>query len=219
MHNSYDDEYGSLYYYLYSFWNLRYSAEFSNKQDVVLYYRNIPLFSSIIECINNGKMWIVFPELWITSYYTGSYYIEGSFRYLMFQFVFAHLCKSYSKEAKIMLMRVIPVYKHEKECEEFKAYIKDKGFLYSSRYMVRHLMEDEALQRFRKTRIYMSYDDRSYRDMIFNDLEEIISNPDLVINFADPDCSSRITTYLQIGKMLVDWLKDWRNSEDENILP
>lgn len=51
--------------------------------------------------------------------------------------------------------------------------------------------------------------------------QELQRNPDLVINFAHPDNEDfeEITRKLQIGKMLVDWLKDWRNNEDENILP
>ncbi len=209
-----DSKVGSPCYYLYSFCNVSYHTDFANDEKVVLYYRDVPLFSSMLECIDESRTLVVPPRFWIEPYY-----IEDSFCYLMFQFVFAHLSKNYSQEAKMMLMRVIPVYKHEKECEEFKAYIENRGFSPISISTHKEKLEDEALERFKKTRIvrYESYGNPQVTELIAQELQE---NPDLVINFAHPDNGDfeEITRKLQIGKMLVDWLKDWRNCKGEDIL-
>lgn len=209
-----DSTVGSPCYYLYSFCNVSYHTDFSNDEKVVLCYRDVPLFSSILECIDEGRTLVVPPRFCIEPYY-----IEDSFCYLMFQFVFAHLCKNYSKEAKMMLMRVIPVYKQEKECEEFKAYIENRGFSPIRIGTHKEKLEDEALERFKKTRIdrYESYGNPQVTEVIAQELQE---NPDLVINFAHSDNGDfeEITRKLQIGKMLVDWLKDWRNCKGEDVL-
>lgn len=120
-----DSTVGSLFYYLFAFCNVSYHTDFLNSGKVILYYKDIPLFSSLIESIDEGRTHIIPPE-----FSTNPYYIKDDFRYLLFEFLFAHWCGNYSGEAKIMLMRVIPLYKDDSEYNEFTKYIEDKGFSY-----------------------------------------------------------------------------------------
>ena len=124
----------------------------------------------------------------------------------MFKFMFTHWGGNYSGEAKTMLMRVIPLYKNDNEHNEFMNYIHDKGFSYNN-------ICGEALTRYNGTGIgvYESHGDPFAPECISRELK---NNTDLVINFAHPNNKDfdGITKHLRIGKMLVDWLDDWRNS-------
>ena len=200
-----DDTVGSPFYYLYAFCNVSYHTDFSNGKKVVLYYKDIPLFSSLVESIDEGRTQVIPPEFLVNPYY-----IKDSFRYLIFEFVFAHWCVNYSGEAKIMLMRVIPIYKNDSEYNEFMNYIKDKGYSYNK--ICEKQMCGEALTRFNDTKIgvYDSHGNPSAPERIS---EELKGNTNLVINFAHPNNKDieGITKHLRTGKMLVDWLDDWRN--------
>lgn len=200
-----DDAVGSQFYYLFAFCNVSYHTGFSNSEKVVLYYKDIPLFSSLVESIDEGRTQIIPPE-----FFVNPYYIEGSFRYLIFEFVFAHWCGNYSGEAKIMLMRVLPLYKNDSEYNEFMNHIEDKGFSYNK--ICGRPMRGEALIRYNNTKIgvYESHGDTSAPEGISGELK---SNTNLIINFAHPSNNDfeGITKYLRIGKMLVNWLEDWRN--------
>ena len=200
-----DDALGSQFYYLFAFCNVSYHTGFSNSQNVLLYYKDILLSSSPVESIDEGRTHIIPPE-----FFVNPYYIEDSFRYLIFEFVFTHWCGNYSGEAKIMLMRVIPLYKNDNEYNEFMNYIKSKGFSYSK--ICGEQMCGEALTRFNDTEIgvYESHGDPSATEHVADELK---SNTNLVINFAHPSNKDYegITKHLGIGKMLVNWLDDWRN--------
>lgn len=98
---------------------MSYHTDYSSREEVVLYYREVPLFSAPLECVDEGRTSLVQPDS-----VTYSYYISNSFRYLMFEFVFWHQCRNYSGEAKEMFRRVIPVYKSEQERNEFESYIE-----------------------------------------------------------------------------------------------
>lgn len=202
-----DDTVGSPFYYLFSFCNVSYHTDFSNSEKVVLYYKDIPLFSSPVESIDEGRTQIVPPEFSVNPYY-----IQDSFRHLIFEFVFTHWCRNYSEEARMMFMRVIPLYKNDSEYNEFMSYIKDKGFSYSK--ICGKEMCGEALNRFNDTKIglYKFHGNPSVTERIS---EELKSNTNLVINFANPSNKDfeGITKYLRIGKMLVDWLDDWRKRQ------
>lgn len=82
-----DDKVGALYFYIFAFLNVSYHTGFSNIQKIILYYKDIPLFSSYLDCIDEGRTKIVSPEYW-----SDAYYINDTIRFLMFEFVFAHLC-------------------------------------------------------------------------------------------------------------------------------
>lgn len=196
-----NDIVGSPFYYLFAFCNVSYHTDFSDSEKVVLYYKEIPLFSSLIESIDERRTKIIPPE-----FFVNPYYIEDSFRYQMFEFMFTHRGGNYSGEAKTMLMRVIPLYKNDNEHSEFMNYINDKGFSYNN-------ICGEALTRYNGTGIGVceSHGDPSDPECISRELK---NNTDLVINFAHPNNKDfdGITKHLRIGKMLVDWLDDWRNS-------
>lgn len=199
-----DDAIGSSYYYLFAFCNVCYHTDFSSKEKVILYYRDIPLFSAPIESVDEGRTSLVPPEFVIDSYY-----ISGSFRYLVFEFIFRHRCKNYSGEAREMFLRVIPVYKNERERDEFKRYIEQNGV---SHYMIgEQKLSGEALKRFECTKIgiYEAFGNPSAPEQVADELKE---NPDLVICFAHPNNKdfNGIVKALRTGKMLVDWLNDWR---------
>lgn len=70
----------------------------------------------------------------------------------------------------------------------------------------------EALTRLDNTKIkvYEFYGNPSKTEYIS---EVLKCNTNLVINFAHPNNKDLegITKHLRIGKMLVDWLDDWRN--------
>ncbi|MBP3460629.1 MAG: ATP-binding protein [Lachnospiraceae bacterium] len=199
-----DKNIGSPFYYLFAFCNVSYHTDFSDSEKVVLYYKDIPLFSSSIESIDEGRTQIIPPEN-----YWNPYYIKDSLRYLMFEFVFMYCCGSYSKEAKEMILRVIPVYRDDGEFYEFRNYIQDKGYSYEK---IRSQMFGEILEKFNAINIenYKIYENSYETEDI---AEELKRNKNLVINFASPDNEhlEEITRCLKMGKMLVDWLCDWRN--------
>ena len=199
-----DDDVGPISYYLFAFCDLSYNTDYSIQRKVLLYYKEIPLFESIVECIDQGNTMVVPPE----HDFLTSHFIRDSFRYLLFEFLFANNCDSHSEEAKEMFLRVVPRYHTEDECEEFEKYIRDKGYkIYKS---LKEEIGGEALQRLSNT-IIEKYDN----DKIPNSIEQIAkkldSNKDLVINFASTQNRfyNQIDESLKNGKMLVDWLKEW----------
>lgn len=202
------NEVGVQYYYLFGFCNISYHIDFSNSEKIILYYKDIPLFSSPIEAIDERRTQIIPPKYW-----SNSYYIKDSFRYLIFEFVMAYICGNYSSEAKTMLLRVIPLYESDKEHEEFIKYIENKGFLFYK--FCKEEICDKALIRFDNTTIrnYEMSGKPPYETE--NISEELESNKNLVINFAQPNNKEfdEINKYLKIGKMLVDWLDDWRHNK------
>ena len=207
-----DDAIGSLSYYLFAFCNVSYHTDYSSREEVILYYRDVPLFSAPLECVDEGRTSLVPPE-----FVTDPYYISDSFRYLMFEFVLQHRCGNYSGEAKEMFRRVIPIYKSEQERDEFENYIEQKGFPHYA--IGKRKLSGEALKRFEFTeiRIYKAFDDPAAPEQIATELK---GNPYLVVCFAHPDNKdlAGIVKALRTGKMLVDWLDEWRKYtiEDNN---
>lgn len=205
-----DSAVGTQSYYLFAFCNVSYHTGYSSRRKVVLYYKEVPLFSSVIESIDDERTRVVPPELSVID----PHYIEDSFQYLMFEFVFRYWCFNYSTEAREMFLRVIPVYKNDEEHEEFREYTKNNGMppYFSGRKG--KVMQGKALERIHNTKIniYEGYDDPSTREPI----AQLVKNtPELVINFANPENKyfQLITEELRKGKMLVDWLEDWRNNK------
>lgn len=207
-----DDAIGSLSYYLFAFCNVSYHTDYSSREEVVLYYREIPLFSASLECVDERRTSLVSPEFIIDPCY-----ISDSFRYLMLEFVFKYRCRNYSGEAREMFQRVIPVYKNEQEHNEFKSYIEQKGFPHD--VIGKRELSGEALKKFEFTKIglYEAFGDPTAPEQVATELKE---NPDLVICFAHPDNKDfdEIVKALRIGKMMVDWLNEWRKCsiEDNN---
>jgi hypothetical protein len=205
-----DEGIGYLYFYLFAFCNVSYHTDFSNKCEVRLYYKNVPLFCSHLEQIDEGRTKVIPPEFPVND----AYYIEDSFRFLMFEFVFAHWCRNYSSEAKEMLKRVVPIYHTQDEHDRFREYIRNRGF--ETYKMLGEKIEGEALERLKKTSIaqYKGYSIPGAAETIATELKE---NSNLVINFACLENKEYdlITESLRIGKMLVDWLKEWRDNPKE----
>jgi hypothetical protein len=201
-----DESLGAPFFYLYGFCNISYHTDFSYDEKVTLYYRDVPLFSSKIENIDERRTKIVPPELW-----TQASYIQDSFRYLVFNFVIVRWSGNYANEAKAMLLRVMPLYKNEQEHIDFMKYIENKGF--TDFFRRSEPMNGEALTRFNNTNIYKYefYGQPSGTEYISKKLKE---DESLVINFASPDNKNfdEITMQLRLGKMLVDWLESWRNN-------
>lgn len=113
-----------------------------------------------------------------------------------------------------MFLRVIPVYKNDEEHEEFREYTKNNGMPPYFSGKKGKVMQGKALERIHNTKIniYEGYDDPSTREPI----AQLVKNtPELVINFANPENKyfQLITEELRKGKMLVDWLEDWRNNK------
>lgn len=203
-----DGSIGSLSFYLFAFCNVSYHTDFSDRREIRLFYKDIPLFTNYLECIDEGRTEILPPELPAVE----AYYIEDSFRYLLFQFVFAHVCRNYSEEALKMILRVVPVFHNEREYETFREYVKSRG--YGINKMLGEKIEGEALERLQKIEIglYEGFDVPGAAEHIAKELNE---NVDLVINFACPKNVEYgfITERLRRGKMIVDWLEEWRNME------
>lgn len=205
-----DNAVGTQSYYLFAFCNVSYHTGYSSRKKVVLYYKEVPLFSSVIESVDEERTSVVPPEFSPVE----PYYIHDSFRYLMFEFVFRHWCFNYSPEARKMFLRVIPVYKNDEEYEEFRKYVERNGIPLYSLGVKREKMQGEALERIQNTEVgvYEGYYDPATRGTI----AQLVKNtPELVINFANPEneCFQLITEDLRKGKMMVDWLEDWRNNK------
>lgn len=150
------------------------------------------------------------PEYW-----SDAYFIKDDFRYLMLEFSFYHLCTIYSSEAKEMFLRVIPVYDNEDEYNEFNVFVKRNGF--SRERLFESKIGGNALERLKNTIIY---DYKFYGDpsMIEKVSYYLLNNKKVVINFCNPQNKEydEITRYLQTGKMLVDWLEEWRIFRNDN---
>jgi len=206
-----NDAVGTQSYYLFSFCNVSYHTDYSSRSKVVLYYKEVPLFSSIIESVDEGRTSVVPPEFSVVDLY----YIEDSFRYMMFEFVFKHWCGNYSAEAREMFLRVIPVYRNDEEHEEFRYYVQSKGFM--TRKSIGEKIEGEALERLKNVSVgkYDSYDIPEVTESVAQELKE---NKDLVINFASLENTeyNQITESLRKWKMVVDWLEEWRNFRSYN---
>lgn len=201
-----DDAVGTQSYYLFAFCNVSYHTGYSCRSKVVLYYKEVPLFSSVIESVDEGRTSVVPPELSVVD----PHYIEDSFRYLMFEFVFKHWCGDYSAEAREMFLRVIPVYRNDEEHEKFREYVRNNGILPCSIGRKSKKMQGKALERFQHTKICVDEGARARKI-----IAQLVKNtPELVINFANAKnkCFQLITEDLREGKMLVDWLRDWRNN-------
>ena len=185
-----------------------YHAGYSCRSKVVLYYKEVPLFSSVIESVDKGRTSVVPPEFSIID----PYYIQDSFRYLMFEFVFKYWCGNYATEAREIFLRVIPLYKNYEEHIEFSEYVKNQGILPYLMGSESEKMQGKALERFQHTKIGVDKESGA-RETI---AQRVKNTPQMVINFAKPEnkCFQMITEELQKGKMLVDWLKDWRHSKD-----
>lgn len=198
---------GVLCFYLFAFCNMSYHPHFFDNNKIVLYYKNIPLFSSNVECIDEGRTIMVPPEFW-----NDAYYIKDDFRHLILEFSFRHLCTVYSSEAKEMFLRVIPIYDNEEEYNGFTVYVKSNGF--SRERFFENKMERIALERLNNTKIF---DYKYYNDpkMIERVSAYLVNNKGVVVNFCNPQNKeyNEITRYLRTGKMLVDWLDEWRNNK------
>ena len=120
-----DEAVGTQSYYLFAFCNVSYHTGYSCQSKVVLYYKEVPLFSSVIESVDEGRTSVIPPKFSAVD----PHYIQDSFQYLMFEFVFKNWCFGYSHEAREMFLRVIPVYKNNEEHEKFRYYIRNKGFM------------------------------------------------------------------------------------------
>lgn len=206
-----DNAVGTQSYYLFAFCNVSYHTGYSSRRKVVLYYKEVPLFSSVIESVDEGRTSVVPPELSVID----PHYIRDSFRYLMFEFVFKHWCFNYSTEAREMFLRVIPVYKNDEEHEEFREYVKNNGIPSYMQGRKNEKIQGKALERIRQTEIgvYERYGNPSTTEAV----AQLVKNtPELVINFANTEnkCFQLITEDLRKGKMLVDWLEDWRNNKN-----
>lgn len=201
-----DDAVGTWSYYLFSFCNVSYHTGYSCQSKVVLYYKEVPLFSSVIESVDEGRTNVVPPEFGRID----SHYIEDSFRYLLFEFVFAYLGGSYSSEAREMFLRVIPVYKNDEEHEKFMDCIRSKGF--KTNKMIGENIEGYALKRLKNVFVG-KYDSDDIPETVEAVAQKLKENKDLVINFASLSNVKykQITESLRNGKMVVDWLKEWRN--------
>lgn len=202
---------GEQSYYLFAFCNVCYHTDYSCQSKVVLYYKEIPLFSSDIESVDEGRTSVIPPEFSMVE----PYYIQDSFRYMMFEFVFKHWCRNYSSEARKMFLRVIPVYINNAEHTEFRKYIMSNGV---SPYILgqkNEKMQGKALERIQQTEIgiYQKHGDPSETEAI---AQLVNHTSGLVINFANPKNKSfqLITESLRKGKMMVDWLNDWRKNRD-----
>lgn len=206
-----DKTVGIQSYYLYAFCNVSYHTDYSSRRNVILYYKDVPLFANVIESVDEGRITVVPPEFSVAD----PYYVKNSFQYLMFEFVFNHLCFGHSDEAKEMFLRVIPVYENDEEYYEFIKYTQNRGFTTSE--IFDRKLEGESLERLKNTFIgvYDGYDIPGAAESVAQELNE---NKDLVINFASLDNTeySQITESLQKGKMVVDWLKEWRNLRSDN---
>lgn len=200
-----DDAVGAQSYYLFAFCNVCYHTDYSSRYKVVLYYKEVPLFSSIIESVDEGRTRVVPPELSVID----PHYIEDSFQYLMFEFVFRYWCFNYSTEAREMFLRVIPVYKSDEEHDEFMKYIQRKGF--SKNKMFGGEINGEALTRLKNTSIGL-YEGYDVPEEVISISQELKENKDFVINFASLNNSeyNQVTESLRKWKMVVDWLTDWR---------
>lgn len=200
-----DDRVGGLYYYLFSFCNISYHTEFSNNNNIVLYYRDIPLFSSLVEMIDEGRTRVIPPE-----FVSNPYYLKDSLRFHVFEFVFYHWSGMYSMEAKNMFLRVIPLYRSLEEHNEFEKFIEKRGFKRGFKIAI----SGEALNRFENISI-KAFDSINTVESYEIISEKLMKDKDLVINFAilNNKAFNEITKRLKIGKMLVDWLEDWRKKK------
>ena len=73
-------------YYLYAFCNVSYHTDYSSRRNVVLYYKDVPLFTNVMESVDEGRITVVPPEFSVVD----PYYVQNSFQHLMFEFVFYH---------------------------------------------------------------------------------------------------------------------------------
>ena len=201
---------GMQSYYLFAFCNVCYHTGYSSRSRVVLYYKEVPLFSSIIESVDEGRTIVVPPEFSAVE----PYYIRDSFRYLMSEFVFGHWCGNYSSEAREMFQRVIPIYENDEEHKKFREYVNNHGMPLYTLGQKNDKIQGEAQERIQRTEIclYKGYGDPSVTEAT---AQLVKHTSGLVINFANPEnkCFQLITENLRKGKMMVDWLKDWRAGE------
>ena len=76
-----DDTIGLRFYYLFAFCNVSYHTDYSYDK-VILYYKDITLFSDTIDCVDEARTKIVPPELG-----KKPCYIRDSLRYPVMEFV------------------------------------------------------------------------------------------------------------------------------------
>lgn len=63
--------------------------------------------------------------------------------YILSEFVISFWSANYSKEARLMFLRVIPLFKDENEHEEFMKFIGVRGFTESS--LLKHINEEALI--------------------------------------------------------------------------
>lgn len=201
-----DERIGAKYFYLFSFFNVSYHDHFSEDEKVIFYYKDIPLFSSHLEIIDEGKTTVVPPE-----YSSNAFYIRDSFRHLLYELMFALRGFNYSSEAKVMLERVIPIYDNYDEQQSFDKYISDKGFTHFD--FILGPITGEASERLNTTKIESFSSESILPGEREHFAKKVLSNSNCVYNFANTSNKNydSITQNLKKGKMLVDWLNEWRS--------
>ena len=113
-----------------------------------------------------------------------------------------------------MFSRVIPVYDNVEEYREFSTFIKSNGF--SRERVLESKMGGKALERLKNTQIF-DYKFYGNSMMIEKVSAYLLNNKGVVVNFCNPQNKeyNEITRYLGIGKMLVDWLEEWRDNKND----
>lgn len=158
---------------MFAFCNVSYHTDYSDMREVRLFYKDIPLFSSYLECSDEGRTQVLPPELPAVD----AYYIEYSFRYLLFQFIFSLECESYSDEARTMILRVVPVFSNEREYKAFREYTKSGG--YDILKILGEKIEGEALERLQKIEIglYEGFKVPAAAEIVANEFRVMAEKP------------------------------------------
>ncbi len=183
----------SNFYYLCSFYNISYHQGIMF-ENILLKYNDMHLFEALVDMIDECRTKVV------DCLGVYGYYVKGTLEHAMYEFVFEHMCGSYSNEAKMQIERIIPIYENYEEKEEFGA----------------------AIDTINNYNIYIPqninfFSDRGCKsDNIIKEQEK-----GFIVNYYNEDDFSKeeqaeISRRMKDGYRTVEMLKQWRRERNAN---
>jgi hypothetical protein len=197
------------FYYLCTFLNVGYHPGISF-ENAFLRYNNLRLFEGLLAMVDECRTKVI-DNL--------GFFVKGTLEHGMYEFVFAHMCRDYSDDAKKQIETVIPIYENESERERFEEFIKQKGWNSFYRFLGTHTGEFEnAMDSYSvltpKVIGGFSENGRNIEELLDLQSQGEIINFYNEHNFSESE-QIEISRRIKEGYILVQWLNQWRNSRND----
>jgi len=151
-------------------------------------YNNVPLFKGLVTMVDECRTKVLDGN---------GYFVNGSLKYGIYEFVFHHMCCGYSDEAKQQFELVMPIYKDEKEKQLFEDFACSQGW--PGYYSLDGIRKGEYKKRVDMCKIDAPHESRTGALVNFYNESDYSQNE-----------QEAISQKLKEGFVLVEMLKEWR---------